>query len=577
MPPPNHLTPTLQKLLEQTKADPILSNHEKTELASAIRCFSKICGKHPADIIADPAVIRGLITKASWQLAGLTKRSWENLKSRLTRAMKIGGIEVHRRRRNFKLLAAWDAVLAPMSRRDCDELHRFAGWCSTHSLLPTDVEQATFDRYLAYLEAQSIQRNPRERWHVARRAWNRTVAGAPGSSFPAISDGEPIKRRALPWNAFSPRLLDELENYKKAVTTTNPLDVGQREPIKPVTLEGYIRNIHWYVSDLVKDGVPPAQLASLAACVEPPRVKRGLEIHPAGRALDDKTKPGLSARMVAILSVAHHVGVSNDDEKELKRLFKKVRHVPDGMCERNEVRLAQFQDPVVLRAFANLAFKVAKRHAHVTAPTIREAQEMQLAVLLAVLLFLPVRIKNAADLDLAKHLRGPICGSAGPWLVRFAPEEVKNSKAIDGCFNEVVSALLTRYIDVFRPVLLKSPSSKLFVSQHGAGKGPKALSAQFSRFVRREIGLIVNAHLMRHFAAFAYLEANPGDLESVGRMLGHKNIATTTKFYAKASTLSALARYDEVISAQLDAGALMALSSSLSTMAAKRAKKNEVV
>lgn len=576
MPPPNHLTPTLQKLLEQIKTNTVLSKDEKTELASAIRCFSKICGKHPADIVADPAVIRDLIATASWQLAGLTKRSWENLKSRLTRAMKIGGIEVHRRRRNFKLLAAWDAVLAPMSRRDRDELHRFAGWCSTHSLLPTEVDQATFDRYLAYLEAQSIQRNPRERWHVARRAWNRMVTAAPGSSFPTISGGEPIVRRALPWNAFSPRLLAELETYKKAVTTTNPLDVDQREPIKPVTLEGYIRNIRWYVSDLVKDGVPPVELASLAACVEPARVKHGLELHLAGRALDDKAKPGLSARMVAILSVAHHVGVSNDDEKELKRLFKKVRHVPDGMCERNEVRLAQFKDPVVLRAFVNLAFAAAKRHDYVMTPTIREAQEMQLAVLLAVLLFLPVRIKNAAALDLDKHLRRPIGGGTGRWQVHFAADEVKNRKTIDGYFNEHVSALLARYVDVFRPVLLKSPTSKLFVSQHGIGKGPKALSTQFSRFGRREIGLTVNAHLMRHFAAFAYLEANPGDLESVGRMLGHKNIATTTKFYAKASTLSALARYDEVISAQLDARPLMPLSS-FSTSAAKRAKKKEVV
>jgi integrase len=102
------------------------------------------------------------------------------------------------------------------------------------------------------------------------------------------------------------------------------------------------------------------------------------------------------------------------------------------------------------------------------------------------------------------------------------------------------------------------------------------LGEQFSHFIRREIGLDVNPHLMRHFAAFAYLEANPGDFESVRQMLGHKNIATTMTFYAKACTMSALARYDDVISAQLDAGSSLSLTWP-TRKTAKRTKKTEEV
>lgn len=576
MPPPNHFTPTLQKLVERIKSEPALSPATKIELCSAIRRFAEICGKHPADVIADPAVIRSLIKEANWQLAGLSKASWANVKSKLTRAMKIAGIKVDRRRRNFKLAPGWEALLTSMDRRDRDDLHRFAGWCSTLGIRPDAIDQAVFERYRAELEARSIQMNPRERWHRARRAWNRTLAAAPNSAFPTIDGVEMTGRRSLPWSAFPLGLVAELEAYKEAVTAANLFDLDRRKSIKPVTLQGYVSNFRLYVSDLVRDGAPMTELGSLAACIELKRVKRGLELLLGDRDLDQRTTPGLSALMVAILSVAHHVGVAEADLDKLRALHKIVRHVPDGMCERNERRLAQLEEPQVLRAFVNLPFEVAKRHAHVTVPTIREALEMQMATLLAILLFLPVRIKNAASLDLDRHLRRPIGGGIVRWHVHFDPHEVKNSKAIDGRFNEIVSSLLARYVDVFRPVLLEDTSSKLFVSRHGSGKGPKALSTQFSRFIRREVGLVINAHLMRHFAGFTYLDANPGHYEAVRQMLGHKNIATTVKYYCRKDTDNAFACYDHIISAQLDAKPALSLTR-LPKKTSRRTRKIEEV
>ncbi|MBS0250974.1 MAG: tyrosine-type recombinase/integrase [Proteobacteria bacterium] len=560
MPTPHHVTPTLQGLIELTRANAELAESTKSELCSAIRKFASICCRTPADIIADPAVIRQHIKTANWKMGGLSKRSWENLKSKLTRAMKLANIRVDRRRRNFKLLTEWDALLAQMSRKDRDDLHRFAGWCSALGVLPEKVDQVLFDRWRDELEELSIQINPRERWHRVRRAWNRTLPNLPGSSFLHIWSGEQFGRRSLPWIAFAPQLLAEVADYERAVTGANPFDIGKRKPVKPVTVQGYISNLRLYVSDLINDGMPADDLSSLRACVEPQRVKRGLDLQLAGRPLDEKTRPGLSATLVAILSVANYVALQEQDIKKLRDFFNRVRDVPDGMCERNERRLAQFEDPVALRAFVNLPFDVSRRYADVKTPTVGQALDMQLAALLAILLFLPVRIKNAADIDLEKHLRTPVGGRSGRWLVHFAAQEVKNGKAIDGYFNEAVSELLARYVEVFRPVLLKQPSSRLFVSQHGKGKSGKSLSMQFSRFVKRETGLIVHAHLMRHFAAFAYLKANPGDYESVRQMLGHKNIATTVKFYAKACTLSAYARYDEIISTQIDASALATAS-----------------
>ena len=205
-----------------------------------------------------------------------------------------------------------------------------------------------------------------------------------------------------------------------------------------------------------------------------------------------------------------------------------------------------------MRALVNLPFRMGNELADVAQPTVRQAQEMQMAAMLAILVHLPLRIKNVAALDLDIHIKRPAGGVEGRWLVHFVEGEVKNEVAIDGLFNEKVSGLLQRYVEVFRPVLAKQPSSKFFISQHGAGKDPHTLSGQFRRLIRRELGFVVNAHLMRHWAGFVYLESHPGDYETVRRLLGHKNISAMIKLYTGAETKSAHRLYDRVIAAHVD-------------------------
>ncbi|WBX85609.1 hypothetical protein [Sphingosinicella microcystinivorans] len=184
---------TLRLLAELIASMEEISLSNRRELRSAINSFAKVCSLTPGDIVADPGTIRTLAAKAPWQLAGYKKASWANIMYRVRRALEIGGIKVHRRRRNFKPDATWQDELAPLCRRDHDELHRFAGWCSVHQIGPDAVTPGTFDRYYAYLEEQMTQRNPRERAHVARRAWNRAIATA-GSPFVSngVQKGPPI-------------------------------------------------------------------------------------------------------------------------------------------------------------------------------------------------------------------------------------------------------------------------------------------------------------------------------------------------------------------------------------------------
>jgi integrase len=537
---------TLDKLRTLLETAPDLTLAQRTSMRSAITRFCEICGRHPMDVIGDPAVIRHLLEKANWQMAGLSKAGWANLRSNLTRALTIGGMNVSRCRRNFKPSAEWEVLLTAMTERDCRDLLRFAGWCTTLTITPEHVTKETFSRFLNHLETESIQRNPKERWHVARRAWNRALADQPGGTYPHIDNVAPADWVGLSWDAFPESLTEELDDYRTAVTSNN-FNSGKRT-LKPISVHNNLANLRRYLSRLVEDGVPIGSFWSLGDCLAPVLVKRGLELILGDRTLDETNKASMHAMMTAVLSIASHCGVTDADLVELKRLAKIVRHRPVGMSPRNTERLAQMRNPAVRRTLYRLPAITAQRLARVNEPTVRDAQTMQMAVLLSVLSHLPVRIKNAAALDLDRHIKRPVGGKAGSWLVHIPAPEVKNGVAIDAELNERVSDLLALYCERFRPILLKVPSTALFVGQTGRTKGSHVLGKQFSRFVRRETGLIVNPHLMRHYTAFVYLQKYPGDYETVRQLLGHKNIATTVSFYAGADTKASLKRLDEVIS-----------------------------
>ena len=57
----------------------------------------------------------------------------------------------------------------------------------------------------------------------------------------------------------------------------------------------------------------------------------------------------------------------------------------------------------------------------------------------------------------------------------------------------------------------------------------------------------MTCHQFRHLAAKLILDANPGAYELVRQVLGHKNLKTTTNFYAGPSTKRAGRFYDDLL------------------------------
>jgi hypothetical protein len=106
---------------------------------------------------------------------------------------------------------------------------------------------------------------------------------------------------------------------------------------------------------------------------------------------------------------------------------------------------------------------------------------MQPAVLLELLCHLPMRVKNAASLDLKKHFQRTVGGKSGNWRVHIPKGEVKNDKAIDAELGITTSERISRYETVFRPALCDGQSTALFVSKKGQQKGPSAYGLYLGR------------------------------------------------------------------------------------------------
>lgn len=554
MPAPTRLAMTLADIMTQLKTDPSLPPSTRIELQSRIRRFCEIAGKHPAEVIAEPVAIRLLVDRASWQMAAISKSTWANITSAVTRGMDHVGVSVHRRRRNFALSATWDAVLASLTRRDHDEIHRFAGWCAVRKIEPSQVDIERFDEFRDYLETATIQRNPRERWHVARRAWNRTIASRPDSAFPTIPNCASQAWRARPWSAFPISLQNEVTEYRKQMLVGDPTAEDGIKPIKSITIENYLANLRWHMSRLVDAGIPIETFSSLAICIEIPHLNRGIKELLAGRKFDKKIHSGPHALVVAALSASRYLGEPEAKRIDLKKILKRIRHQPKGMTKKNRERLSQFSESNVTRALLRLPFKIFDELAGIPNPKVRHAQRMQLACLLAILLFVPIRIRNAAELDLNTNIQRPLGGKAGKWRLSFEHYATKNDEAIDAELNIRVSELLDCYVCRFRSVISAIPSGRLFLGQRGKPKCPGQLSKQFSAFLKRELGLTVNAHLMRHLAGFIWLNAHPGKYEAARQLLGHKNIETTIRFYSGAEKTKAYEQYDQMLTKMMDDG-----------------------
>ena len=69
--------------------------------------------------------------------------------------------------------------------------------------------------------------------------------------------------------------------------------------------------------------------------------------------------------------------------------------------------------------------------------------------------------------------------------------------------------------------------------------------------IQKAIGLRITVHQFRHAAAAIYLKHRPGDYEMIRRLLGHRDIQTTIRFYCGLETMQATEDFGKLIRQQI--------------------------
>jgi site-specific recombinase XerD len=113
--------------------------------------------------------------------------------------------------------------------------------------------------------------------------------------------------------------------------------------------------------------------------------------------------------------------------------------------------------------------------------------------------------------------------------------------------------MIDEYVHEFRPALLRGANASwLFPGEGGQPKTGLMFSKQITVRIQKATGLRITVHQFRHAAAAIYLKHRPGDYETVRRVLGHRDIGTTVRYYCGLETIEATEQFGKLIRQQIE-------------------------
>jgi hypothetical protein len=536
-------TSTLADVLNKTQADDALPSRRKQEVSSALRTLAKALGKPLEEISEHPAHLRSRMAAFAPAMAGIARARWANVKS-LTRFALAHANLVHvPGRYRQELDPAWEVLFKQLqTAQERFGLSRLCHYLSIQGIAPEQVDHQVFEAFLHDLENGALIDEPRKVHRTACKLWNKAAATIP--DWPKYQAVVPDYTRtyALPWESFPPSLKAEVDAYLKYLGGGGLLEELPFRPLRPISVATRSCQLHEFVSAAVHGGRDPATLRSFADLVDVDVVKAALRFvlgrananREAGTAEKSTVQVNNLTRLITSIA-RHQVKVDAAHLDRLKALCRSTDIGQTGISDKNRAFLRNFDDPDLVDAMVCLPQEMAAEIKRTKKITRKIALQMQVAVAIEVLLLMPIRIKNLAELNIEINLiRYHRTG------MRLSIETgVKNDWDVEAIFEPETIKLIDLYITKYRPLLVNEPSPWLFPGKDGKSKSTGTLRDQIKRCVKERIGLDIHPHNYRHFAAKHYLDANPGAYGVVRLLLGHKSVDTATRHYCDMDTVRA--------------------------------------
>jgi integrase len=165
--------------------------------------------------------------------------------------------------------------------------------------------------------------------------------------------------------------------------------------------------------------------------------------------------------------------------------------------------------------------------------------------MISLLAYRPLRTRNFAAIQIGRNLL-----SAGDlYAIKFDAEDTKTHRAIDFIFPEALAPGLTRYLEYYRPILLKvqrkakpTETDALWISIRSTPLALRSIANPVNRRTREAFGTSLPPHWFRDAVATSIAIENPQHVRDIHLILGHTNLATAQAHYNQANSLQASRR-----------------------------------
>jgi integrase len=169
------------------------------------------------------------------------------------------------------------------------------------------------------------------------------------------------------------------------------------------------------------------------------------------------------------------------------------------------------------------------------------------AVAIEILLTCSMRVGNLVDLRLGESIRKFGEGTDARWVIDVPGDKVKNAQPLRYTLLPESGRLIEEYLVDWHHRWCGHGVAWLFPDQNGGHVQGKVLSASIAKRARRYVGARITAHQFRHLSAELYLREDPNGIGIISQHLGHRDLNTTRRFYAREQTRIATQRYHDVL------------------------------
>lgn len=525
-------TPMIASVMSDIIGDETISATRKRDLLSGLRRISKALNRTPNDIPADPKWLQPRLAKIVPASLKVSQKTWANAVSDAKAALAHVGIvksrNSHIRDLSPKWACLWRTVLDLKDPTLPAALCRFVQFLSRLGVAPEAVSDVHATDYLEAVRLNEISKSPDVAYRTAVDGWNLAVRRVPGWPQTKLILNSRVERFSLRLDAFPKQFADDLNRFTDGLARPDPLsDIGNVRPLRDSTISQYRRQLVRFASEVVHSGVSADRIVSLAFLVDPVMAEQGLR-HMLKRK-DNAPNHFISETSDLLSTVARrHVRVSDQDQRHLDKMAKRLSSKPQiGMTAKNRTKLRALEYPENRRRLINLPDVLMDRRG---GPDYSSALAREDALAIAILLNCPIRRQNLVSINVDTNLQRP--GDGRIFLV-FEAAETKNRRRVEFELPSHVVRLIDTHLSTRSPILCPAATPWLFPKRDGkVAMNACQIAARVKSRIRKEIGIDMNVHLFRHFAAMLFLEAHPGAYEAARRLLGHKELSQTINAYA---------------------------------------------